>query len=543
MINLQQLGLIRAKNQTILSYVNKKMILITSAAYVNSEFQTEFGRLPLCFLPIGNRRLFDYQLEFLRKTLSNHKVFISLPGNFLIPIKDTIYFDKCDVKILRSDQDISLGESIAQALGLSGISGEALYLLHGDKLVEEVPTSTNVIGIVKTDKDYKWEGEAKESASEDLWCGFFSFESVDTFKRLLDQSNNHLINAVRSYATEYSVKNVWIDGLHDLGHVNTYFLSRSKLTTQRSFNALTIVDGCVKKTGNQSEKIKAEYTWFANVPTKLKRFCPQLIDAGTDALGQAFYINEYLPLPPLNEVFVHGTNPIFYWDKVFSLCSNFLEICHQFDRAIDVNALGDNDLAGSKTWQRLEAFCNQSNYPGIDAPNVINGKKIHSIRTIVHACVTHVGNDEPILGILHGDFCFSNILFDSRMGNIKVVDPRGLSKLGLPLSHGDLRYDLAKLTHSVIGLYDFIMAGAFDLKFTLSQEQCSFDLLIHADERVKSIQDVYMSHTFFANTSARSVIPLTVLLFLSMLPLHSDDKNRQMALLANAMRLYSDFIE
>jgi hypothetical protein len=129
------------------------------------------------------------------------------------------------------------------------------------------------------------------------------------------------------------------------------------------------------------------------------------------------------------------------------------------------------------------------------------------------------------------------------MDSIKVVDPRGLSEVGLPTNYGDLRYDLAKLTHSVIGLYDFIMAGAFDLEFTLSEEQCSFDLVIHADERVKSIQDVYMSHTFFANTSPRSVIPLTVLLFLSMLPLHSDDKNRQMALLANAMRLYSDFVE
>ena len=519
------------------------MILITSAAYVNSEFQTEFGRLPPSFLPIGNRRLFEYQLEYLRKKLSKHQVFITLPSNFLISIKDTIYLDKCDVKILRSDEDIGLGEAISQALDLSAISGDALYLLHGDTLVEEVPTSTNVIGIVKTDKDYKWEVEAEESAFEAVWCGFFSFESVDTFKRLLDQSNHHFIDAVRSYATEYSVKNVWIDGWHDFGHVNTYFLSRSKLTTQRSFNALSILDGCVKKTGNPSEKIKAESTWFANVPAKLKRFCPQLIDAGTDALGQAFYITEYLPLPPLNEVFVHGKNPIFYWDKVFSLCSNFLEICHQFDGAIDTNTLGGNDLAGSKTWQRLESFCNQSNYPGIDVPNVINGKKIQSIRTIVHACITHLGYGEPILGILHGDFCFSNILFDSRMDSIKVVDPRGLSEVGLPTNYGDLRYDLAKLTHSVIGLYDFIMAGAFDLEFTLSEEQCSFDLVIHADERVKSIQDVYMSHTFFANTSPRSVIPLTVLLFLSMLPLHSDDKNRQMALLANAMRLYSDFVE
>jgi len=518
------------------------MILITSAAYVNAEFQIEFGRLPPSFLPIGNRRLFEYQLEFLKKTLSQHQIFMTLPSSFLIPIKDTIYFDKCDVNILQSDEDISLGEAIAQALDLSGVTGEPLYLLHGDTLVEEVTTSTDVIGIVKTDKDYKWEVEAEETAFEAIWCGFFAFKSVDRFKCLLDQSNHSFIDAVRSYATQYRVKNVWMNGWHDFGHVNTYFLSRSKLTTQRSFNSLSIIDGCVKKTGSPSEKIKAESIWFANIPARLKRFSPQLIDAGIDAFGHDFYITEYLPLPPLNEVFVHGKNPIFYWDKIFSLCSHFLQTCHQFDEAVDANALGGNDLAGSKTWQRLGEFCQASNYPGIDAPNVINGKEIQSIRSIVQACITHIANVEPILGILHGDFCFSNILFDSRMDSIKVVDPRGLSEAGLPTIYGDLRYDLAKLTHSVIGLYDFIMAGAFDLEVTLSDEQCSFDLLIHADDRVKSIQEVYMRHTFFFDTSPRSAIPLTILLFLSMLPLHSNDKVRQMAMLANAMRLYSEFI-
>ena len=41
------------------------MILIASAAYVNSEFQIEFGKLPPAFLPVGNRRLFERQIELL----------------------------------------------------------------------------------------------------------------------------------------------------------------------------------------------------------------------------------------------------------------------------------------------------------------------------------------------------------------------------------------------------------------------------------------------------------------------------------------------
>ena len=63
---------------------------------------------------------------------------------------------------------------------------------------------------------------------------------------------------------------------------------------------------------------------------------------------------------------------------------------------------------------------------------------------------------------MHGDFCFSNILYDFKSQSIKVIDPRGLSGDGKEQSiYGDLRYDVAKLAHSVIGKYDFIIAGRF----------------------------------------------------------------------------------
>jgi hypothetical protein len=202
----------------------------------------------------------------------------------------------------------------------------------------------------------------------------------------------------------------------------------------------------------------------------------------------------------------------------------------------------NSDLARNKTWQRLEIFCSQADYPTIDAINVINGRKIESIRFIVNDCLARLSHSKSVKGILHGDFCFSNILFDSRLDNIKVVDPRGLNEAGEFTNYGDLRYDLAKLTHSVIGLYDFIVAGAFDLNYILNKDQCIFDFLIHTDKRIETIQEIYMERIFLGNTSPRSVIPLTVLLFLSMLPLHSDDRKRQLALLANALRLYSEFL-
>lgn len=51
------------------------MILINSAAYVNTEFRNEFGSIPPCFLPIGNKKLLSHQVNALRKQFSQKLLF------------------------------------------------------------------------------------------------------------------------------------------------------------------------------------------------------------------------------------------------------------------------------------------------------------------------------------------------------------------------------------------------------------------------------------------------------------------------------------
>ncbi|MNF05243.1 hypothetical protein D3C80_2049270 [compost metagenome] len=51
-----------------------------------------------------------------------------------------------------------------------------------------------------------------------------------------------------------------------------------------------------------------------------------------------------------------------------------------------------------------------------------------------------------------------------------------------------------------------------------------------------------MNAEFIPNILGKDIMPLTVLLFLSMLPLHADRPDRQEAMLVNALRLYSDYV-
>ena len=105
-----------------------------------------------------------------------------------------------------------------------------------------------------------------------------------------------------------------------------------------------------------------------------------------------------------------------------------------------------------------------------------------------------------------------------------------------PTIFGDVRYDIAKLYHSVIGCYVLIVSGYYELNhFT----DYSVDLTLPTDLQLQQRQEIFKERSF-ADLSITEACahPISILLFLSMLPLHADNEDRQTALLANAFRLY-----
>jgi hypothetical protein len=518
------------------------MILITSAAYVNSEFQIEFGRLPPAFLPVGNRRLFEHQIESLRSRFGPEEIYMSLPSSYHMAEKDQKYLMRHAVTVIRTDETLNLSTAVRVALGCLPQCDDVLRLLHGDTLVTQLPNSADLIGIVRTTDDYAWEVEQADRAAESIWCGYFCFSSSHVLAAALDAEPGSFTRAVRRYSEARTLERAEVTGWFDFGHVNTYFHSRAQLTTERAFNSLRIDDGCVRKTGVPLHKIRAEANWFSTLPTNLRVFVPQLIGQGGE--GNDFsYTLEYLPFPPLNEVFVHGRNPTFYWDKVFGKCADFMQRCsqHQLDAQAHERAARDfNELASTKTWQRLQQFEGAARGFRVGANSRVNGGEVPPLKAIISDCLARLAKSVPMPGLMHGDLCLSNILFDSRSDRIKVIDPRGLDSTNEMTNSGDLRYDLAKLAHSVIGLYDHIIAGAFELSTDYSGPDNILTLDIHIDERILDIQKVFLDTVFVQDLSPRPIMPMVVLLFISMLPLHADRPERQAALLANALRLYSE---
>lgn len=514
------------------------MILITSGALVCRELQAEVGRLPPSFLPLANRRLYEHQVALLRRHFPTTAIHLSLPDGFALPEPDAALLKSLRVGVVRVPEGLGLGDSVLCAINSIGSTDPGLRILHGDTLCAALPVQDDLIGVADSQDDYDWEVEAGRADAERVWCGWFAFGDVRRLARALSLARGDFVRAVRDYQAGRPLARALMSGWLDLGHVGTYFRSRAAFTTQRAFNRLRIADGVVRKSSAQSAKIRAEAAWFAALPPALKPLAPQLVQAGEGADG-TFYALEYLPLMPLNELYVHGRLPPVFWSRIFRLAGGLLgrlaEAGPADPAARRAVARDFRALVVDKTRARLAEWSMQTGTDP-DAPTWLNGQGLPSLQAIAADCAERTLALPACPGWLHGDLCFSNLLYDSRTESLKMLDPRGQDARGRPAVHGDLRYDAAKLIHSVLGPYDHVIAGRYRLQ-VLGPLAFRFDPQL--DRATRAVQAGFRRLFRPLGLSVDDLMPLVVLLFVSMLPLHRDDPRRQQALLATALRLYA----
>ena len=88
--------------------------IILSGTYAGGGLVAEFGLLPPSFLPLGNRRLYHWQVEQL-KPLVDHIV-LTLPAGFELDEADRKWLDLKNVHVAYQPDGLSLGEAIARSL-------------------------------------------------------------------------------------------------------------------------------------------------------------------------------------------------------------------------------------------------------------------------------------------------------------------------------------------------------------------------------------------------------------------------------------------
>ena len=525
------------------------LFLILSGTYVGPELVSEFGRLPPCFLPNGTRRLLDAQVEFGRTLAAN--LALTLPDGFDEPRADADRFASAGLRVFRTDPRNSISASLFDVLETVDHRGR-LFLLFGDTLIRypSAGSEPDTFATGETHHLAMWADYNEEAGRvrfhqrvdaggnpTQVVAGFFDFADT-ALLRTLAAAHHDFIDLLNAYAGKRDFRPARTTQWLDFGHLHTYFHSRRSELASRSFNQVTGGRLSVRKSGTPDRKIFAEASWYRNLPNRFRPYVPHFIELHrTPAVA---YEIEYLYLPLLSELYCFGRLPTHLWVDILTSCREFLELCQEtrpdsFEIGTDYPKRFFTDMIVGKTFGRLRTFANSAGL-SLDEPWSFGNEQMPSLNRLAEALIGLIRPTGPgDICTWHGDFHFANIFYDFRSQRVRVVDPRGMLSDGTLTMFGDARYDVAKLSHSVVGMYDLLIAGRYALTYDGGY---AIDLAFESDPEREGFLAEYARIRIGGYSCADpEITAMASLLFLSMLPLHANNKERQFAMLANGLRL------
>lgn len=529
--------------------MSRSTLLITSAAYVDGELAAEFGRLPPAFLPVGNRRLFTHQHAAMAEHFD--RVLLTLPESFDVDEHDQRLLASLAVEIIQIPDDQSLVNSIISAISQADIEDGAIALLFGDTLMYDVPCEVpDSIIVCEATNAYHWAGcrieggcvrdvfdlPVGELDARPILSGFFHFGDLNQLVLSLAASRGDFIIALQRYLARRPMAALEGPRWLDFGHLHTYYASRGRITTERAFNSLAVGNRIVAKLSSRVDRMEAEANWYEQVPTALRIFLPNYLGR-CKIDGKPGYSLEFLYMASLADLFVFGRLPEAVWVQIFQSCLQFLSETAKYPAPASASA-SVMGLYLPKTLERLEEFARQQDVD-LEHGWRINGVAVPGLAEIARRSAESIAPPRSRhMTIMHGDACFSNIMYDFRSRSVRMIDPRGQDSQGRPTIWGDNRYDLAKLHHSISGNYDMIIAGYSRATRLASYEiNLSFPATPYFAAARSAFGRVFGQ---IYRTDVASIEAISLHLFLSMLPLHSDSPGRQWTFVANALRLYSE---
>lgn len=539
----------------------KLHVVIPSWSRLTPEMEVETGCRCAALIPLGGKPLYKHLIDLYDGSeISSHFVLVlaedTSPTDVDFPLG-------VDGDIERLAHSTSIGETVLA--GLSDIlPGDATVIHMADTLVElggplvldtiytqlrsDLYRWTNVIDVGDGQIRFPHDRDNFEPivAPQSVCVGLFTFRDGQRFRCALQEALDHgdglhepFFVAIEHYSGVRPMTLTTASSWFDCGHVDTYYESRLGYQNLRHFNTLTYepTKGQVTKTSIMVDRFRHQVRWFKQVPDALAAFLPRVFESSDGA--EPFITMELLSIPTLGELFITERLNLGAWNGVVRTIAHILS---EFSASSYRTTLGSQlteNMYLDKTKNRLAEFVEQDSR-ALAYWVQIDGKRWTIPRVLESLDEFVVANgliSYDCLCPIHGDFCFSNLLYDPRGRLVKMIDPRG--EFGVPGIYGDPRYDLAKLAHSYDGGYDFIVSDRFAVTVEGTGEIHLLMGMGPYHDRVRAIFDAILLGD---QALKRQVSALEALLFLSMLPLHVDTPERQLAMLATGLRLFAQTV-
>ncbi len=303
----------------------------------------------------------------------------------------------------------------------------------------------------------------------------------------------------------------------------------------RLFNAMEHDAYTVLKRSHDRVKLKREYDYYQLVPATMKMFMVQPFDFQDDG-KHASYRMERLCVPDIALQWVHHAFESHEFARLLDHIFYFLSI--RPEKRVSKSELTairkalyvDKVTARIASLKALPLYAELSPlferaFGGIDAL-VSRYLRLYE----------QLQKDFPTtpLVIGHGDPCFSNILYSKTNQYLKLIDPRGAaSEADL---YTDPYYDVAKLSHSIQGAYDFINHD----KFEISVDEKLVPRLSIEDPPPAFARPMFAAQLAKAGFEDVLARLCEASLFISMLPLHVDRPRKVLAFAINASSILDE---
>ena len=537
-------------------------IIIPSAKLVPEELWN-LGKLPGIIYPINQRIVFDYLYEQY-KGFSNIDIICYEKADKVQRRLEQYRKDGVRTKVLDSLSD--LGHTIYFAL--EGIS-EPVIINFADTIVMDDPSMLASTDAFYCHEDYMSETwtyfdekdgvisgiyDKKPIDSErkkKLFVGVFSVTDSAYFRWCLEEAFERkdigmstFYFALQLYSMKHPMQPIMTENWFDIGHQDKYYNSKLEVRA-REFNHISIDKnrGILRKSSDDKDKFIGEIKWYLKLPGDVEYVRPRIFDYST-AYDNLYVSMEYYSYHTLHELFLYGEMERQQWIDIFH---RIRFVCDDFKRYTvrDEKILPSlEEMYLTKTIQRLDKLKKDELFSCFfEKGIVVNGIEylcLDQIIRLLNKIIPAKLYDVESFTIIHGDMCFSNIMVDSNLSFIKVIDPRG--KFGAFDLYGDRRYELAKLFHSIDGKYDYIIKDLFDVEFDMD----NLSMIYGINERKNNFDLYKVFEEVFREEIGGDLEKIELiesLLFLSMIPLHNESFEQQLVMLCTGLDILNRVVD
>lgn len=359
------------------------------------------------------------------------------------------------------------------------------------------------------------------------------FENTEDYRNYLlnvCRADNSL-KAAREYKKEFSIQ-----GLLNISHLDNFIQIISGNFDSRYFNSIKGDKYTLTKTSVNKAKIKSEYYYYQLLPESMKRWMVIPFDyRETDT--EACYSMERLHMTDLSIKWVHGSIDTeefsVIMDKYFYF---FNSRCEKAVSENEYRAISES-LYTDKVIKRNDIFAKSDIYKKINnmlkATNGISVNDITERYFLLKKRIESRCKFRYVSAIGHGDPCFANTMYNKSTQMLKFIDPKGA------VTEDELwtnpYYDLAKLSHSVCGRYDFFNNALFEIKI-----DDEFHTLLTIDFDNSAYKEIFRKKLAENGYDYLAVRVYEASLFLSMLPLHIDYPHKVFGFVLNAIDILDE---